>query len=226
MQISRPGLRNLWISLLRSYAIPEIYGRWLNRLNASGIEKEGGSYRIWREVQLTVTQGRNLGATNFEDIDNEAEFKDIDVYCEVRLNDTTYARTTTKKGLGHPEWHESFVFSDLPPFESLEIVVFKEKKVLRPSVLGKVFIDLVTFRRAELLEGWYPVHCTNFSSQLQSGDLRLKIRVNECVPPRKFERSRNIFDFSREIILPHHSYEGLQQACCSATYISQSQTHS
>lgn len=182
----------MWISLLRSYAIPEIYGRWLNRPNVGGIEKEGGSYRIWREVQLTVAQGQNLGTNKFEDVENEADFKDIDVYCEVRLNDATYARTTTKKGLGHPEWHESFIFSDLPPFESLEIVVFKEKKVLRPSVLGRVFIDLVTFRRAELLEGWYPVHCTNFASQLQSGELRLKVRVNECVPLLDYRECRKI----------------------------------
>lgn len=141
---------------------------------------------MWREVQLTVAQGRNLGTSKFydplhgpDDIENEVELRDIDVYCEIRLNDAIYARTTTKKGLGLPEWHETFTVSDLPPFESLEIVIFKEKKVLKPSVLGKVTIDLVTFRRGELLEGWYPVQNVNFSSQLQLGELRLKIRVNE-----------------------------------------------
>ncbi len=149
---------------------------------------EGGSYRMWREVQLTVAQGRNLGMSKVydpsqdpDDIENEVELKDIDVYCEVLFNNVTCARTTLKKGLGLPEWHESFTFSDLPPFESLDILVWKEKKILKPATLGKVTIDLITFRRGELLEGWYPVQSMNSSSQLQLGELRLKVRVNECV---------------------------------------------
>lgn len=217
LQITKPALRNLWISLLRSYAVPEIYGRWLDRPNTSGEEMEGGSYRMWREIQLTVAQGRNLGTSkvydpsqNPDDIENEVELKDIDVFCEIFLNNITCARTTHKKGLGLPEWHESFTFSDLPPFESLDIMVLREKKFLKPTILGKVTVDLLTFRRGELLEGWYPVQSVNSSSQLLLGELRLKVRVNECVNHRV--NHRNVVNVSfREIILPHSSYMVLQQ---------------
>ncbi|KXN90023.1 Ras GTPase-activating protein gap-2 [Leucoagaricus sp. SymC.cos] len=200
LQFSKSELCNLWISLLRSYAVPEIYGRWLNRPNAGGSELQGGSYRMWREVQLTVASGRNLGISKLYDpsqtpdeVGQDVELKDIDVYCEIVLNDAVCARTTTKKGLGLPEWHESFMFSDLPPFENMEIAILKEKKVSKPSLLGKVTVDLVTFRRGEVVEGWYPVQSTNFSSQLQLGEIRLKVRVTE------------------ELILPHSSYSTLQQ---------------
>lgn len=179
---------------------------------------------MWREVHLTVAQGRNLGISKFydpsqkpDDVENEVELKDIDVYCDILLNDVVCAHTTLKRGLGLPEWHESFVFSDLPPFESLEIVIWKEKKVLKPSILGKVIVDLITFRRGELLEGWYPVQSPNISSQLQLGELRLKVRVNEWVSFPELllrHRSDNLF---REIILPQASYMILQQE--STAYI-------
>jgi hypothetical protein len=141
---------------------------------------------MWREVQLSVAQGRDLGVSklydpsqNPDDEGQGEEFKDVDVYCEILINDAVCARTTIKKGPGLPEWHESFMFSDLPPFESLDIMIWKEKKVLRPSLLGRVSVDLITFRRGELLEGWYPVQSTNLSSQLQLGELRLKVKVIE-----------------------------------------------
>ncbi|KAF5355628.1 hypothetical protein D9756_003766 [Leucocoprinus leucothites] len=186
LQFPKSDLCSLWIWLLRSYAVPEIYGRWLKlkRPTTEEIGQEGGSYRMWREVQLTVASGRNLGTSKFydpsqdpDDIGQEGESKDIDVYCEIVFNDAVCARTTIKKGLGLPEWHEFFVFSHLPPFESFEIMIWKEKKIGKPSLLGKVTVDLITFRRGEVVEGWYPVQSTSFSSQLQLGELRLKLQV-------------------------------------------------
>lgn len=202
LQFPKSDLCSLWIWLLRSYAVPEIYGRWLKlkRPTTEEIGQEGGSYRMWREVQLTVASGRNLGTSKFydpsqdpDDIGQEGESKDIDVYCEIVFNDAVCARTTIKKGLGLPEWHEFFVFSHLPPFESFEIMIWKEKKIGKPSLLGKVTVDLITFRRGEVVEGWYPVQSTSFSSQLQLGELRLKLQVSE------------------EIILPHSSYSVVQR---------------
>jgi len=141
---------------------------------------------MWREVHLTIASGRNLGTSkiynpvqNTDDTVQEVELKDVDVYCEIMFNHTVCARTTVKKGLRLPEWHESFVFPDLPPFEALEIMIWKDKKVVKSSMLGKVTVDLATFRRGELMEGLYPVQSTNISSQLQLGELRLKVQVYE-----------------------------------------------
>lgn len=147
---------------------------------------------MWRQVELTVMQGRNLGnskpfeVTDLDDDGNDSASEpdpvDLDVYCEVMLNEALCARTTVKKGIGSPEWHENFILSDLPPFDSLDILVWREKKLFKPSVLGTVRIALNNFRRAESVEGWFPVlQNISIASDLQVGDIRMKIRVDEYV---------------------------------------------
>ncbi|KAJ3791000.1 GTPase activating protein [Lentinula aff. detonsa] len=193
LQFNSTNACNTWLALLRSYALPEIYGRWF-------FPAEGGSYRMWRQVDLTVIQGRNLGNNKpFEILDedgndsaSEPDPIDLDVYCEILLNETLCARTTVKKGIGSPQWHEIFVLSDLPPFEGLDIWVWREKKHFKPSVLGTVRIALNNFRRGEAVEGWFPVlQSGSIASDIQVGELRMKIRVDE------------------EIILPYSAYHKL-----------------
>ncbi|KAK0506229.1 GTPase activating protein [Armillaria luteobubalina] len=189
LQFANSDLCNAWLALLRSYAIAEIYGRW-------AYPEHGGSYRMWRQVELKVMQGRNLGNTRPVDDKNESssEFDpvDLDVSCEIHLNDVLCGRTTVKKGIGSPVWHESFTFSDLPPFETLDVLVWREKKVFKPSPLGSVCITLNNFRRGEAIEGWFPVLQSGpLASDLQVGDIQLKIRVDE------------------EIILPSAAYSSL-----------------
>lgn len=146
---------------------------------------------MWRQVELNIMQGRNLGNSKpFEVLDlddegnddsaSEPDPVDLDVYCEVMLNETLCARTTVKKGIGSPEWHENFTLSDLPRFDSLDIVVWQEKKLFKPSVLGTVRIPLNIYTRAESVEGWYPVlQIGSVASDLQVGEIRVKIRVDE-----------------------------------------------
>jgi hypothetical protein len=143
---------------------------------------------MWRQVELTVSQGRNLGnPRSFDmgvngDMHPEPDAVDLGVSCEIHLNDILCGRTTVKKGIGSPDWHESFTFSDLPPFESLDLMVWREKKMFKPSMLGTVRIPMSSFRRGEAIEGWFPVlHSGSSSSDLQVGELRLKLRIDESV---------------------------------------------
>lgn len=142
---------------------------------------------MWRQVELTVIQGRNLGIVRSLASDGvagldhepraESDTVDLDVSCEIHLNDILCGRTTVKKGIGPPDWHESFTFSDVPPFETLDIFIWREKRLFKPTVLGSVRVTLSNFRRGETVEGWYPV--LHSSAGLQVGELRLKIRVDE-----------------------------------------------
>ena len=184
IQFEDDDTANTWLALLRSYAMPEVYGRWLS-------PEDGGLYRMWRQVDLTCLQGRNLGVTRplsddpsgaEQDTKGEGDAIDMDVYCEIFVNGTICGRTTVKKGIGSPDWHERFQLTDLPPFENLEIVVWREKRLTRPSVIGSVVIVLVNFRRGDSVEGWFPVLNGGQASSTQAGEMRLKIRVDECVP--------------------------------------------
>ncbi|EPT04342.1 hypothetical protein FOMPIDRAFT_43939 [Fomitopsis schrenkii] len=203
---------NLWLALLRSYAVPEVYGRWLS-------PADGGLYRMWRQVELTCVQGRNLGtprplnpggggAASSDDPSSlvagepdgargDADALDMDVYCEFFVDGCLCGRTTVKRGVGAPDWLERFVFSDLPPFEVLEVVVLREKRMSKPQVVGVVSIALMNFRRGEHIDGWFPVLSPNPGVNAQTGELRLKIRVDE------------------EIILPFSEYSELLQTFTS-----------
>lgn len=189
---------NTWLVLLRSYSKPEIYGQTF-------VSRDGGLYRMWRQVELSILQGRNLGnhfkplldanassATLSEGDPREADPVDLDAFCEIHLNDNICARTTVKKGIGSPDWLENFSFSDLPPFETLEVTVWREKRLLKPMLLGSVRIALTNFRRSEAVEGWFPIiQAGGVSNSIQVGEIRMKLTVDE------------------EIILPHASYSSL-----------------
>ncbi|KAF5390273.1 hypothetical protein D9757_002936 [Collybiopsis confluens] len=205
LQFNSPSACSTWLALLRSYALPEIYGRWF-------FPADGGSYRMWRQVELNVMQGRNLGnskpleVSSLDDDANDSASEpdpvDLDVYCEIRLNEILCARTTVKKGIGSPEWHENFTLSDLPPFESLEILVWREKKLFKPSILGAVRIPLNNFRRGESVEGWFPLLQTgSIASDIQVGEIRMKIRIDE------------------EIILPQNAYHELLKTFNSRNFL-------
>ncbi|KAK7064231.1 GTPase activating protein [Favolaschia claudopus] len=208
LQFANSETCSTWLALLRSYAIPEIYGRLF-------FPQDGGSYRMWRQVELTVIQARNLGNTRLLENANGAAVNsgtetnpeaadpvDLDVYCEIHMNNMLCGRTTLKKGIGSPDWHENFTFTDLPPFDTLDIFVWKEKKLLKPSVMGCVRVTLGNFRRGESIEGWFPVlHQGPTASDLQVGDIRLKIRVDE------------------EIILPYDCYSNLLQTFTQRNFL-------
>jgi hypothetical protein len=188
---------NTWLVLLRSYARAEIYGQ-------PYIPSDDGLYRMWRQVELTVMQGRNLGhqkpfidasassLTLGEDSRMESDPIDLDVFCEVHINDNVCGRTTVMKGIGSPDWHENFLFADLPPFEALEVFLWKEKRAVKPTLLGSIRIALTNFRRSEDVEGWFPViQSSGILTGIQVGEIRMKLKVHE------------------EIILPHSSYSGM-----------------
>lgn len=143
---------------------------------------EGGFYRLWRQVDLTVIQGRNLGSTNTEAVGNSEECS-ADVSCEIHLNDILCSRTTVKKVAASMDWYEHFSFPGLPPFEKLEIVVFKERHSSKPLNLGSACITLCNFRRGEFVEGWFPVvrQIEALGVENYVGELQLKIRVDEYV---------------------------------------------
>ena len=146
---------------------------------------------MWRQVDLVIMQGRYLGnAKSFVDtpahsasdinVKAEADPVDLDVFCEIHISDRLCGRTTVKKGIGSPEWHESFLLMELPPFASLEVFLFKEKRLTKPVLLGTIHIVLGNFRRSEEVEGWFPVaQPRGPPSSVLVGEIRMKLRVDE-----------------------------------------------
>ena len=151
--------------------------------------EDGGLYRMWRQVQIEVNQARSLGVARSIQGDGTSspqgplEFTSIDVtemevYCEIFINDDLCGRTTAKRSVGTPEWHEQFTFSDLPPYGDLSIQIFRERKVSKPQLLGTIIIVLGNFRRGEVVDGWFPVLSLG-QLTVQVGEIRLKLKIDE-----------------------------------------------
>ena len=139
---------------------------------------------MWRQVELVCMQGRSLGVSksSADDANNgdaDGDAVDLDIYCEFLVNGLLSGRTTVKKGLGSPDWHEKFAFTDLPPFENLEVVVYREKR--QPVLIGSTIIPLMNFRRGEYVEGWFPVLGGQSYIGSMMGEIRLKLKVDEYV---------------------------------------------
>ncbi|KAF8640418.1 hypothetical protein AX17_000084 [Amanita inopinata Kibby_2008] len=203
LQFGNADICGTWAVLLKSYAIPEVYGLKVNT-------SDGGSFRMWRQIELTVIQGRNLGNTRPNDssigFEPEPELTDFRVSCEILLNETVCGRTTPKKGSASPLWHETITISDIPPFKEsdhLEIRVWRERKTSKPSFLGSVRIALKFFPHT-VDQGWYPVLQNQkgaLSIGTQAGELQLKLRVDQ------------------EIILPQSAYARLLDTFNSRNFL-------
>lgn len=199
-----------WLTLLRSYTVPEVYGTAI-------IPSEGGLYRMWRQVVVHCISARDLGQTKQlpDSTPSEARplppippdlplssgggdssaswtpgaWDDYDVWCEIWVNSMLCARTTLKKYTANPEWHESFLIGDLPPFDNLQITVYKEKRASSRSVpIGSVVIPLGSFHRGEYMEGWNSIVGANTNVSAggsgvysQVGEFRLRLKVDESV---------------------------------------------
>jgi len=210
LAFSNSETMHTWLTLLRSYAVPEVYG-------AAIIPSEGGLYRMWRQVEVHCISARDLGQpkplehsrpsgtrplppipSNISHSSSGSDSNgscasgmsdgsgDYDVWCEIWVNSMLCARTTVKRSTANPEWQESFLISDLPPFETLQITLHKEKRGSTRSIpIGSIVVSLGTFQRGEYMEGWNSIMgtITNASTgsgfYSQVGELRLKLKVDE-----------------------------------------------
>lgn len=132
---------------------------------------------------MVCIQGRGLGILRLPDdmleADKQDDQVDIDVYCEIFVNAQLSGRTTIKKSLGAPDWREHFTFTDLPPFGNMEIIVWRDKKLNKPVMIGNIVIALMNFRRGEQVEGWFPILSSQHHAGIVVGEIRLKVRVDE-----------------------------------------------
>jgi hypothetical protein len=142
---------------------------------------------MWRQVELEVIQGRNIRGTTAPGLVDVwyragAASSDLALYCEIYVNSMLCGRTTVDKGTDSPAWREKFILSDLPPFENLEIKIWRDRRLFEPIISGTVNIPLSNFRRGEAVDGWFQLmesESTTNPKGFRVGELRLKIRVDE-----------------------------------------------
>jgi hypothetical protein len=155
-------LLSAWVSLLRAFAQPEVYG-------ASLAPADGGLYRMWRELEIDVLESRGtLGDATA----NEPAF------VEVVVDSVLSARTSGQRSR---IWHERFSLSELPPTRRTELRVCVARKGVS-CTMGRVELDMGSLRRGEAMESWHPIIMPGTGLEQDKGqvpELRIRIRLDE-----------------------------------------------
>ncbi|XP_029848549.3 ras GTPase-activating protein raskol isoform X1 [Ixodes scapularis] len=120
--------------------------QWLHRLRQGTQPDRDARRRTENSLRLWVLEAKGIPAKKR-------------YFCELRLDGTLYARTSSKLKGSLCFWGEQFEFSHLPPLESLSVSLFREpdkrKRRDKGLSLGTVTIPLVAARGHQATEKWY-----------------------------------------------------------------------
>ncbi|XP_014662214.1 PREDICTED: ras GTPase-activating protein nGAP-like [Priapulus caudatus] len=103
-------------------------------------------------------------------------------FCELCLDKTLYARTSSKQKVDMCFWGENFEFSNLPGMSTVNINLYREadkkKKKEKNSLIGVVSIPVDTINSRTFTEKWYPVTCLGMvkPGKSETVGIRLKLR--------------------------------------------------
>ncbi|KFP89043.1 Ras GTPase-activating protein nGAP, partial [Acanthisitta chloris] len=100
-------------------------------------------------------------------------------FCELCLDDTFFARTTSKTNAENIFWGEHFEFYSLPAIQSITVHIYKDvekkKKKDKDNYVGLVNIPTASVASRQFVEKWYPVS-TPTASKGKSGGPSIRIK--------------------------------------------------
>ncbi|KAM4774133.1 ras GTPase-activating protein nGAP-like isoform 2-T2 [Cyanocitta cristata] len=100
-------------------------------------------------------------------------------FCELYLDDTFFARTTSKAKAENIFWGEHFEFHSLPQIQNIAAHIYKDvekkKKKAKNNYIGLANIPTASVTARNFVEKWYPVS-TPTASKGKSGGPSIRIR--------------------------------------------------
>ncbi|KAF0306409.1 putative Ras GTPase-activating protein [Amphibalanus amphitrite] len=143
--------RDRWIHSLRRTVQP----------NREHMRRIDNSLRIWLLEAKTVTAKKRY-------------------FCELCLDNTLYARTSSKAKTELCFWGEQFEFNNLPTVESIQVNLYREpdkkRKKDKNVLVGTVEIPVSSVNSKFFVEKWYPVALEKGTSNKHAPSLRIKCR--------------------------------------------------
>ncbi|CAN8217877.1 unnamed protein product [Coccothraustes coccothraustes] len=102
-------------------------------------------------------------------------------FCELCLDDTLFARTTSKAKADNIFWGEHFEFYSLPHIQSITVHIYKDvekkKKKDKNNYIGLVNIPTASVTGRQFVEKWYPVSTPTANKGKAGGpSIRIKSR--------------------------------------------------
>ena len=182
-----------WIVMLRSFALPEIIGCPLIDQDMYTVDRSlhvrvldaryletimaNSSPATSKTMPGAWVDDRSPGVdtastmTPRDDFDGEKNFgSSLETYCEILVENETKGKTSTQRG-NAPFWTEDFHMPFLSHLKSgLTVQVIDHRRLTKDVILGHVDIPLLSLRRSDVHDGWFPI-LQPVAAQETSGDL-------------------------------------------------------
>nr|XP_033771354.1 ras GTPase-activating protein nGAP isoform X3 [Geotrypetes seraphini] len=154
-------------------------------------------------------------------------------FCELCLDDTLFARTTSKTKADNIFWGEHFEFYGLPSLHSITIHIYKDvekkKKKDKNNYVGLVNIPMASVTGRQFVEKWYPVSTPTPSKGKTGGPcIRIKSRYQTItiLPMEQYkefaEFITNNYTMLCSVLEPVISVRNKEEMACALVHILQS----
>ncbi|XP_054977434.1 ras GTPase-activating protein nGAP isoform X2 [Sorex araneus] len=154
-------------------------------------------------------------------------------FCELCLDDTLFARTTSKTKADNIFWGEHFEFFSLPPLHSITVHIYKDvekkKKKDKNNYVGLVNIPTASVTGRQFVEKWYPVSTPTLSKGKAAGpSIRIKSRF-QTITILPMEQYKEFAEFVTSnytmlccVLEPVISVRNKEELACALVHILQS----
>ncbi|XP_053105684.1 ras GTPase-activating protein nGAP isoform X4 [Hemicordylus capensis] len=154
-------------------------------------------------------------------------------FCELCLDDTLFARTTSKTKADNIFWGEHFEFSGLPPIHSITVHIYKDvekkKKKDKNNYVGLVNIPIASVTGRQFVEKWYPISTPTPNKGKSGGpSIRIKSRYQTItiLPMEQYkefaEFVTNNYTVLCSVLEPVISVRNKEEMACALVHILQS----
>ncbi|XP_050417640.1 ras GTPase-activating protein nGAP isoform X4 [Patella vulgata] len=120
--------------------------KWLDSLRKTVKPNQEHCRRTDNSLKLWLVEAKNVSSKKR-------------YFCEIYLDKTLYARTSTKMKSEMLFWGEHFEFSNLPPVDVITVNLFREadrkKKKDKNTLLGYINIPIAEIGNRQYVEKWY-----------------------------------------------------------------------
>ncbi|KAM8930187.1 ras GTPase-activating protein nGAP isoform 2-T2 [Pelodytes ibericus] len=154
-------------------------------------------------------------------------------FCELCLDDTLFARTTSKTKADNIFWGEHFEFYSLPSLHNITVHIYKDvdkkKKKDKNNYVGLVNIPMATVTGRQFVEKWYPVSTPTPNKGKTGGpSIRIKSRYQTItiLPMEQYKEFAEFITINYtmlcSVLEPVISVRNKEEMACALVHILQS----
>ncbi|XP_076346842.1 ras GTPase-activating protein nGAP-like isoform X3 [Tachypleus tridentatus] len=141
--------------------------KWVNSLRQSINPQQDNVRRTENSLKIWILEAKGISSKK-------------KYFCELCLDKTLYARTTSKQKADICFWGEHFEFNNLPEVDTITVNLYREadkkKRRDKNTLLGAVQIPVTSVNSRHMIEKWYQVLTEKNAGNKDAPSVRIKAR--------------------------------------------------